>query len=286
MANNKERDKFCEKCKKEFDGVKIVGCEGNCANWFHEESSGLTNKQYQVLENCDAMKWFSVKQVVSELLELNMFTTNEHVTYAEKTKTSKRKGESVLLVKPVATQKADKTKNEVKEKVSPENIAVGVSTLKQISGGAIIIGCDSAEDRDKLKTEVINKMGNKYKVEIPKLYRPKIKLIGVYLHDDEEDLVEKICKQNAINEHEEFYMKILKKIENKKMKNFDIIIEVDKITHKMMINQGMIKVGWSRGKVVDHVYVKKCFKCWGFNHIAKDCKADIICANCAEMVFM
>lgn len=74
------------------------------------------------------------------------------------------------MVKPVATQRADQTKNEVKEKISPENIAVGVSTLKQISGGAIIIECDSAEDRDKLKTEVINKMGNKYKVEIPKLY--------------------------------------------------------------------------------------------------------------------
>ncbi|GLV34058.1 hypothetical protein CBL_05078 [Carabus blaptoides fortunei] len=41
----------------------------------------------------------TVKQVVSELSERNMFKTNEHVTYAEKTKTPKRKEKSVLLVK-------------------------------------------------------------------------------------------------------------------------------------------------------------------------------------------
>lgn len=118
ISNNKERDKFCEKCKKEFGGEKIVGCEGNCACWFHVECSGLTNKQYQILDNCDAMKWFcktcvivqnatrlieaetsasndkviiskadlnaiiqtAVKQVVSELIELNMFKTKEYVT--------------------------------------------------------------------------------------------------------------------------------------------------------------------------------------------------------------
>lgn len=34
-------------------------------------------------------------------------------------------------------------------------------------------------------------------------------------------------------------------------------------------------------KVVDNIYVRRCYKCCGFNHIAANCKNKIACSRCA-----
>ncbi|KAJ8983457.1 hypothetical protein NQ317_013332 [Molorchus minor] len=38
---------------------------------------------------------------------------------------------------------------------------------------------------------------------------------------------------------------------------------------------------WSRGKAYDYVYVNRCYKCLGFNHIAKDCRNSKACSKCS-----
>lgn len=57
MATSKDTEKFCEACKKDFNGEKAVGCEGMYASWFHIQCSGPTTKQLQALDSCDSLKW-------------------------------------------------------------------------------------------------------------------------------------------------------------------------------------------------------------------------------------
>ena len=42
-----------------------------------------------------------------------------------------------------------------------------------------------------------------------------------------------------------------------------------------------IKHNFEIYKVVDNIYVKRCYNCFGFNHNASDCKNAMACPRCA-----
>lgn len=93
-------------------------------------------------------------------------------------------------------------------------------------------------------------------------------------------------KQNKIeDEREEFHMRIIKKISKENTRerevNGSIIVELDDITHDSIMNRGKISVGWRQCRVFDYFSVKRCFKCWGYNHIAKNCMRQETCHKCA-----
>lgn len=60
-----------------------------------------------------------------------------------------------------------------------------------------------------------------------------------------------------------------------------LIIEMDDTTYVEMLKKGKINIGWRKCHVADYVNVKRCFNCWGFYHIAKNCTRPISCAKCA-----
>lgn len=78
-------------------------------------------------------------------------------------------------------------------------------------------------------------------------------------------------------------MKVLKRIEQRRNKRFyDIYLEVDKSTHRKILEEGNVKLGYSRGTAFDYVFVRRCFKCWGFNHVGNECTSAVVCFKCAE----
>ncbi|KZC11746.1 hypothetical protein WN55_03583 [Dufourea novaeangliae] len=109
----------------------------------------------------------------------------------------------------------------------------------------------------------------------------------------DENLIDTILKQNEINGREEgVYIKVVKKInkENKednpqtrgkRRQGGSLILEVDKRTHERMIRQEKINIGWRKCLVFDYYNVKRCFKCWGYYHIAKYCTRQDTCYKCA-----
>lgn len=60
-----------------------------------------------------------------------------------------------------------------------------------------------------------------------------------------------------------------------------LIIEMDDTTYVEMLKKGKINIGWRKCHIADYVNVKRCFNCWGFYHIAKNCTRPISCAKCA-----
>lgn len=134
------------------------------------------------------------------------------------------------------------------------------------------------------------KLGKDFEIMEPKKIKPKLKVINeeeMKLKD--ENLIDMIIKQNNINGKDEG---IVKRIVNEKRRGNtrsrkgskeegSIILEVDEGTHKLMLRREKINIGWKKCMVFNHYNVRKCFRCWGYYHIAKNCTRQETCHKCA-----
>lgn len=129
-------------------------------------------------------------------------------------------------------------------------------------------------------------LGNKYKINLPKLKRPRFKIMDLEQEEevfDEEKLLSTIIKQNELNKYKgNETMKVVHKKINQKYRNVSISIESDPVIFKEIIKRGRLNIGWRKCKVVEDIYITRCYKCWGFNHRAKECKGSLRCGICAD----
>jgi len=79
-------------------------------------------------------------------------------------------------------------------------------------------------------------------------------------------IVKRMVKQKIINQKEEG----------------SIIMEVEK-THELILRKAKLNVRWKKCPVFNHINVKRCFKCWGYYHIAKNCTREETCHKCARI---
>ncbi|EZA53813.1 hypothetical protein X777_06629 [Ooceraea biroi] len=171
---------------------------------------------------------------------------------------------------------------------------IGVSKMRKEGNGALILGYGSEKEIKQLKSTVENKLGNKYQIIEPRNAQLKLKIFNVDEEEmkcNEKQIVGMIIKQNNLEEENRgFNMKIVKKIIKKgnenstsRMKKEDgsLIIEVDDTTHEEMLRKEKINVRWKKCRVVNYVNVKRCFKCWGYYHVAANCRRSITCSRCA-----
>lgn len=207
-------------------------------------------------------------------------------SYSEVTKTNEKPRQCTLVVKPVERQEGSSTRIDIKSKINISDMPVGVTEFKEMPNGTVIIGCNNENERDILQSGLESNLGNKYKVNQPKLKRPRFKIIGVEQEEealDDEKLLSTIIKQNGLNMqegHED--MKIIYKKMNKKYKNVSISIESDPVMFNEIIKRGRLNIGWKKYRVLEDIYIIRCYKCWGFNHFAKECKDCVRCGICAE----
>jgi hypothetical protein len=206
------------------------------------------------------------------------------ISYADTLKTNK---EAVMIVKPKnKKQKNDKTKSDLKNMINPNDTPInGLINAKE---GSVILKCKKKEDIDKIKQIVESNLSEIYETKIPVSKNPRLKIIGLNEKpSNNEEILETLRRQN-----EEFFddscdTKVITVIEmrNNKGKNyFNLIIEVNpKIYKKIMaIEDVKINFDFSRCKVFDALYVRRCLKCCSLDgHSAKDCKKEIVCYQCS-----
>lgn len=163
---------------------------------------------------------------------------------------------------------------------------MGVTKIRKGNNGTVILGCETGEEMAKLKNTVQSKLGDNFKVMESLQMKPKLKI--VYIDEEEwklndEELIDSI-KQNKIGLREESSMKIVKRLKEVNRRGRTegaIIIEADERTHELMLSQGKVNIGWKRCPIFNHISVRRCFKCWGYNHIAKNCTRNVACHICA-----
>ncbi|XP_072757715.1 uncharacterized protein [Anoplolepis gracilipes] len=150
------------------------------------------------------------------------------------------KKENVIIIKPKVEQKSETTKRLIKEKVDIKNMAMRITKLRKGSKGTVILGCETGEEMEKLKTAVQAKLGENFKVTESLQMKPKIKIVNIDEEDiklNDNELIDTIKKQNKVAVNKEFQIRIIKKIikekRNYNVLNARVIIILQKIVQEM-----------------------------------------------------
>jgi len=181
----------------------------------------------------------------------------------------------------------------VKEKVDIKNLAVGITKLRK-GKGTVILDCGSESEMKQLKDLMSEKLGKDFEIAEPKKVKLKLKIINIEKEEmilKDEKLIDTIKKQNNID-GKEFYIRIVKRFssgrrgENMKARKENreegsIILEVNEKTHELMLRKEKVNIGWKKYMIFNHYSVKRCFKCWGYYHLAKNCARQETCHKCA-----
>lgn len=254
----------------------------------------------------------NVKEEIAKLRSLCEIKTRGEIESRRSYKevTEEKRKENVIIIKPKIQQESELTKRLIKEKVNIKSMEVGISKLKKGSKGAVIVGCDTGEEIKKLKDVVQEELGEKLEILESQKRKYKLKVINVgkeELELDEENLITTMIRQNKIvAERKGFQMKIEKRIVKGRLNGRkeetrtgdghrgggeerggsgegggSLILEVDDATHKELINREKINLGWKKCRIFNYVQIRRCFKCWGFYHIARNCTREVVCHKCA-----
>lgn len=201
-------------------------------------------------------------------------------TFAERVKKSSE--ENVILVKPRVAQDSSLTKDAVKTSINPANIAV--SGVHNVSKGGVIIKCPTKQSMNELKDAAVKNLGNDYEVTIPIPLKPKIKILGFHDEKSPNEIEALLKNQNPfISDNEKAYVKVVRieKNKNSRMDSYNILVELDGLTYKSIMDQRRVNIHWQRCRVVDCLDLQRCFNCSGFNHKADRCNSKRACPRCA-----
>ncbi|KAI8120531.1 hypothetical protein CVS40_8209 [Lucilia cuprina] len=183
-----------------------------------------------------------------------------------------------LIVKPKERQDAEKTKEELNKKVDPVNLKI--TKIENRKNGTVIIQSENNEEREKIKNAIQIKLNENYDIKVPSPRNLILKITDISFDYTEDEIIEKIKKQNPIINGE---LKLIQKYEykiNDKRKIYTIKVIVDNDTYYKLISEQKINIGWERCRVFDGTDIIQCMKCRGYNHKARECKNQECCLKC------
>lgn len=184
---------------------------------------------------------------------------------------------SRLIVKPTCSQTSDKTKTDLRNKVS---VSVPISGVRNASNGGVIIACKGSDDIRELQKEASDNLGTDYEVRLLEKHNPKILIVGMSTLIDKTTLAEKLKAQNSFLKNST--ISVIKVQQSTKSKYFNAVIELDNQSYKKALQLKKLFIDWERCFVYDNVYVVQCYKCCGYNHKTDICKNDQSCSKCAQ----
>lgn len=307
MAGNEEAIE-CAKCKIDFDGDKVIGCEGWCKEWFHLKCVGVSENDFMVISQCKGLKWYcnmcylksEVKlkdfledvikketKDIKELIKINKPVLNkdgqgEKATYAESVEGLMVTKKEVLIVKSKMgkTNDPNVVEKTLKDALNPAELKIGINSFKRIHEGKIAIACDNTNDLKKLQGEIDQKLGNQLDTVVSKRVNPKIKITGLNVEIERNQLKTCIINQNRYINGQNAILDVKSIYKGKYA--YTAIMEVDGESFNEIMKRGILKIEWSICKVFEYVNIMRCFKCCGFYHKAINCRNNVVCGNCGD----
>lgn len=141
--------------------------------------------------------------------------------------------------------------------------------------------CENNESVEKFKSLAEGTLGEKYEVNIEKSRKPRIRIVGISDDTIESEVVNKLKRQNEVLSKNEVSLKAFFR---GRANSLVAIIEVELEVFKAVMKEGRLRLGWDYCKVYEGTYLKRCYKCLGFQHVSQDCTrtANKKCHKCAE----
>lgn len=192
--------------------------------------------------------------------------------------TVKSKKKPVVIV-PKSASKPDATRATLKKLINPVDVKMcGVRNLKN---GGVVVDCPSSAERAALLTKAKDKLGDAFNVSIPVKRQPCVRVYGLTENIDDDVLLSSLRSQNPDEFPENSVVKIVHRFEVKAKSRFGFKLEVDVATLERLRSTRRLYVGWDACWVNEDFNIRRCFKCWGFNHVSSNCKLpNYRCSKC------
>lgn len=249
-----------ETCEKSVIEIKKMSAFSDA---FKSQSEKICNNVKEIKND--------IRSEMKKIKESTKSATKPQMNFAEQLK-------QTVYIKPKTRQENAKTTKEIKEKIDPSSLSLKVDKISNRNEGAIAINCIGEESVQKIESEVKQKLGEKYDVKIITKKRPQIMITDMSEMWKSEELEVAIKKQNNLNGT----VKCVKVFKNKNRDVHSAIVELEMCNYKQIIEKKKINIGWEKCRVFEHLNLNRCYKCWGYHHVAKNCKNCIKCAKCGE----
>lgn len=306
----------CTICKKKnnelfiCDGCSVGLCK-NCGDLTSSEVKVMQLKERVMIFHCkkckaldtlsllqsrikDKSDIISSKEEIISILKTqidelkskqNDFKLTQNLTYSQITKqVSKNPDIHVnipsLIIKPKKQQNPAKTKADITEKINPTQLKVAIKGTRDTANGNVIVKCINNNDLEVLRKEAESKL-QEYDVQLTKLRRPRIKIIGYKGELDKDELNICLREQNKfIEDTDEMEITYIKR--NKKNGLCTIYGECKpSLFHKFMAVK-KIYIGWERYPIYEDLSINRCFKCQEHYHKSDKCPNKTVCEYCCE----
>ena len=185
-----------------------------------------------------------------------------------------------LLVKSKNNQSVEYTRTLIKSKVDTTQLKVGISALKTLKNGQILIQSDSKSDLEEVNKRISETCGEELEGYIPTLKNPRLIVFNVPEDIIFENMAQAIVLQNSDLGLNESDIKPKFVFEDRR-KHKNLVIEVNSETRKRLRDR-KIKIGWHVCNSTDYVNVTRCYKCSKYNHRATECFGEVTCPHCAQ----
>ncbi|XP_030751008.1 uncharacterized protein LOC115878599 [Sitophilus oryzae] len=283
---------FCDHCKNLWRSNKVIDenlvpneCETlrkevECLNREKELLNNLISELKYSNETQKALISTYQNRVVDKSSGLSS-PNQPRNSYSEVAKTQKSVKSILVIKNQNQTVPIDAVYEEVTKTLNPASVEARINGTKKIRGG-VVIDCDSEDSLKKIKDGLNEKLGNKYDINVPKMFKPRliVKDVRVCDYTNNEEVIKNIVALNGIGESAMSEIKIITHL--KYFNKINLIIEVSPMIRKMMLEKQFIFIGWKKSYVSDYLRIIQCYKCYGYGHVEKECRGTLTCSKCTE----
>lgn len=185
----------------------------------------------------------------------------------------------VTVLPKEETTTSAKTKRDLQDSINPTKLKVGVTNVRNIGRGGVLIETKKEDDLDKLIEEMkkLDNLKDQYMVKKVTKRNPTVILYNVNKDISKDDLISKIKQQNEDMENAEIEIRF--SFKGKTGMNWVVSMDPDSF-RKVKFRQKLY-VGWERISVREFLRTMQCFNCWRYGHLARNCKNKQTCVKCS-----
>ena len=167
----------------------------------------------------------------------------------------------------------------LKSKINPTEIKVGISSLKSLRDGRVLIETNSIQEAETLTRNIRDRFGEKLEANVQRPSNPRLKIHNIPEDISIGNIEETLLAQNPDLGLEKGEINPKFTYETKKHAR-NLIIEVSSHTRKKLLHN-KVKLGRLICSIEDYLVATRCFKCSRFNHRLRDCRGTETCPLCA-----
>lgn len=198
-------------------------------------------------------------------------------------KKKKKQKDKVVVIKPTTSQSRVNLKKSLRSSI--DSTKFNVNGISKTSSNGIAVKCGDDESVEKLIDEIKEKFGENVNLIKPKKVTPRVKILRVNDPEDDDDaFVSQIKARN--DSLKSSTIKVIRREATRRRGQiidgvFNMVLEIDDESYEKIMEEKKVKHHFEVYNVVDSIYIRRCYNCWGFNHHRADCVHDLACAKCA-----